>query len=80
MRRKLPKTKKPQHRISDETLTAGLHKTFEGKYGKILEAAKRKWEREFGPAKEPSHASSKIRGSGAAKKGASAPSRRKPQK
>lgn len=57
MSRKLPKSKTPQHRISEEELAAGLLKTLDGKYGKILETAKRKWEREFGATKEPSAAS-----------------------
>jgi len=65
MDRKRAKTKRRQHRISNEELAAGLRKTLEGKYGKVLEAAKRKWEREFGPKKEPSDASVNVRVSGA---------------
>lgn len=61
MSRKLAKGKTPRHRISGEALAAGLRKTLEGKYGRILEAAKRKWEREFGAGKEPSDASVSVR-------------------
>ncbi len=61
MSRKLAKTKRPQPRVSKEELAAGLKKTLEGKYGRILEAAKRKWEREFGAKKEPSDASVSVR-------------------
>jgi hypothetical protein len=61
MARKPAKTKTPRHRISDEKLAAGLKKTLEGKYGKVLEAAKRKWEREFGAKKDPSDAKVKVR-------------------
>jgi len=68
MGRKLAKTKIPQHRISKEELAAGLRKTLEGKYGKVLEAAKRKWEREFGAKEEPSDASVNVRISGAPQK------------
>lgn len=80
MGRKQPKTNKPQHRVGDEKLAAGLHKSLEGKYGKILEAAKRKWEREFGPAKELSDPRVNVRVTGGSKKGGSAPRRRKPAK
>ena len=77
---KKPKSRKSQHRISEEKLTTGLHKSLEGKYGKILAAARRKWEREFGPAKEPSDARINVRIARAPKKGGLAPRRRKPPK
>ncbi len=57
MNRKPAKRKKPQHLLCEEELAAGLRKTLAGKYGKILEAARRKWEQEFGAIKEPGDAS-----------------------
>ncbi|HEX8678352.1 MAG TPA: hypothetical protein VF683_00205 [Chthoniobacterales bacterium] len=55
------KRKRPRHCIGEEKLAAGLEKTLEGKYGKVLEAAKRKWEREFGAKKDPSDATVRVR-------------------
>ena len=78
MGRKQPKTKKVQHRVTDNKLAAGLQKTLDVKYARILEAAKRKWEREFGPAKNPSDASASVRISGA-KSGSPASARKKSQ-
>ena len=77
MGRKLAKTKIPRHRISEEELAAGLRKTLEGKYGKVLEAAKRKWEREFGAKKVPSDASVTVRVSDAPPKRRGLPRKRK---
>ena len=68
MSRKLTKTKRPQPRVPKEELAAGLKKTLEGKYARVLEAAKRKWEREFGARKEPSDASVSLRVTDAPKK------------
>lgn len=64
MGRKVTRRKQAQHRVTDEQLAAGLEKTLEGKYGKILDAAKRKWEREFGGKKEKSDAGVRVRVSG----------------
>ena len=61
MGRKRSKPKKRPHRISDEKLIAGMQKDLDGKYGKILAAARRKWEREFGAKADPSDAAAKVR-------------------
>ena len=78
MGRKLVKGNTP--RISREQLAGGLGKTLEGKYRRILDAAKRKWEREFGGKKEPSDASVKVRVSEPPRKRGTAPKRPKRDK
>jgi len=80
MSRKLAKGKTPQHHIGREELAAGLRKTLEGKYGKVLEATRRKWEREFGAIKDPSDAIVDVRVSGAPRKRRAIPGKRKRDK
>jgi hypothetical protein len=60
----LLKRKYSQHRTSDAELTAGLRKALDGKYGRILKAARREWERSFA-AGDPSDACVSVRISGA---------------
>lgn len=55
--------KQSQHRTSDAELTAGLRNALEGKYGRILQAARREWERSFAGS-DPSNACVSVRISG----------------
>jgi len=80
MSRKPPSRKSAPHRVSDSELAAGLRKTLEGKYGKVLEAARRKWEREFGAIKDPSDASVSVRVSAPKRKPRAARSPRRREK
>ncbi len=56
--------KHAQQRTSDSELTAGLRNALEGKYGRILQAAGREWERSFAH-RDPSNACVSVRISGA---------------
>ncbi len=55
--------KHTQHRTSDPELAAGLRTALDGKYGRILEAARREWERSFAQ-RDPSNACVRVRISG----------------
>jgi hypothetical protein len=55
--------KHSQHRTSDAELIAGLRKALDGKYGRILQAARREWERSFA-RQDPSDACVSVRISG----------------
>jgi hypothetical protein len=59
MSRKLAKPKTA--RVTQKELASGLDNTLECKYRKVLDAAKRKWAREFGGKKDPSDASVSVR-------------------
>ena len=55
--------KHSQNRTSDAELAAGLRNAVDGKYGRILDAARREWERSFA-RRDPSNACVSVRVAG----------------